>query len=247
LEAILLAFGALVIGALIGALVIGLYVVDAYEAAVVFRFGKLAGRREAGLHLRIPLVDRVEKLDLRLQALTLEEQEVITKDSVTAKLVAVVYFLVQDPIAASTKVDGYYDAVRLKAETVLRTTIGKHTLDELLQSLDKMDEALKVALDHLTEDWGIVVKTVEIKDIQLPVEMQRAMAQEAEAERERRAKVIAAAGEMQAANDLAQAAAMLESHPGGLQLRSLQTMREMASENTTIVLFPVELLAGVKR
>jgi regulator of protease activity HflC (stomatin/prohibitin superfamily) len=216
-----------------------------YERGVVFRLGRLIGLKGPGLFLIIPFgVDRLVKIDLRVITLEVPPQEVITKDNVTAKVNAVIYFQVVDARKAVVQVLNYINASSQIAQTTLRAVLGQSTLDELLSERDRINQNLQKIIDEQTEPWGIKVSTVEIKDVELPQTMQRAMAKQAEAEREKRAKIINADGEFQASQTLANAAQVISSQPGALQLRFLQTMVEIGSEkNTTIILpLPIELI-----
>ncbi|MFC1858032.1 slipin family protein, partial [Thermodesulfobacteriota bacterium] len=198
-----------------------------------------------GLIILIPIVDKMVKVSMRLVALDVDPQDVITKDNVSVKVNAVIYFRVIEPIKSIIEVENYNYAVSQLAQTTLRSVCGQADLDELLSARDKINSELQEILDTQTDPWGIKVSTVELKHIDLPQEMQRAMAKQAEAERERRAKVINAEGEFQAANRLADAAEIIQTHPMALQLRYLQTVREMSAENntTTIFPFPIDLFA----
>ena len=216
-----------------------------YERGVVFRLGRLIALRGPGLFFIIPFgVDRLVKIDLRVITLEVPPQEVITNDNVTAKVNAVIYFQVIDARKAVTQVLNYINATSQIAQTTLRAALGQATLDELLANREKINQNLQRIIDEQTEPWGIKVAVVEIKDVELPSTMQRAMAKQAEAEREKRAKIINADGEFQASQTLANAAQVISSQKGALQLRFLQTMVEIGSEkNTTILLpFPIELI-----
>jgi regulator of protease activity HflC (stomatin/prohibitin superfamily) len=216
-----------------------------YERGVVFRLGRLIGLKGPGLFFIIPFgVDRLVKIDLRVITLEVPPQEVITKDNVTAKVNAVIYFQVVDARKAVVQVLNYINASSQIAQTTLRAVLGQSTLDELLAERDRINQNLQKIIDEQTEPWGIKVSVVEIKDVELPSTMQRAMAKQAEAEREKRAKIINAEGEFQASQTLANAAQVISSQQGALQLRFLQTMVEIGSEkNTTIILpLPIELI-----
>jgi len=216
-----------------------------YERGVVFRLGRLIALKGPGLFLIIPFgVDRLVKIDLRVITLEVPPQEVITSDNVTAKVNAVIYFQVVDARKAVVQVLNYINASSQIAQTTLRAVLGQSTLDELLSERDRINQNLQKIIDEQTEPWGIKVSTVEIKDVELPQTMQRAMAKQAEAEREKRAKIINADGEFQASQTLANAAQVISSQQGALQLRFLQTMVEIGSEkNTTIILpLPIELI-----
>jgi regulator of protease activity HflC (stomatin/prohibitin superfamily) len=216
-----------------------------YERGVVFRLGRLVGLKGPGLIFLIPIVDKMVKVSLRTVVLDVPPQDVITKDNVSIKVNAVVYFRVMQPDKAIVEVENYLFATSQLSQTTLRSILGQSELDELLSARDKINEELQKIIDHQTEPWGIKVSNVEVKHIDLPAEMQRAMARQAEAERERRAKVIHAEGEYQAAQRLSDAAVVIEDHPMALQLRYLQTLTEVASEknSTTIFPIPIDLIA----
>jgi regulator of protease activity HflC (stomatin/prohibitin superfamily) len=216
-----------------------------YERGVIFRLGKLQGAKGPGVIFLIPFVDRMVKIDLRVVTIDVPKQEVMTKDNVPATVDAVVYFRVVAPTDAIVKVENYWRATSLIAQTTLRSVLGQSELDELLAHRDKINATLQEIIDRQTDPWGIKVTSVEIKDVALPEEMKRAMAKQAEAERERRAKIVNAEGEFQAAEKMAQAAAVISREPIALQLRYLQTMREMANEHntTTFMPFPIELFS----
>jgi regulator of protease activity HflC (stomatin/prohibitin superfamily) len=218
-------------------------VVKEYERGVVFRLGRVEARnlKEPGLRLLVPFIDRMLKVDLRTVTLDVPPQEVITKDNVTIKVNAVVYFNVMNPVDAVIKIANHYIATSLYAQTTLRNILGQHELDEILAEREKIGQALQRIIDEATDAWGVKVSAVEIKDIELPEVMRRAMARQAEAERERRAKVIAAEGELQASEKLMQAAQILEKSASALQLRYLQTLVEIGVENSTTVVFPLPL------
>ena len=219
-------------------------VVKQYERGVVLRFGRLAGLRNPGLNMIIPLVDRLTKVSLRVITTVLEPQEVITRDNVTVRVDAVVYFMVIDPIKAVINVEDYQQATIQLALTTLRSVLGQSELDELLAHRDQINLRLRQIIDEQTEDpWGIRATLVEVKDVLLPDTMQRAMARQAESEREKRAKVIHAEGERQAAETLAEAAEIIQTQPAALQLRYLQTLVEMAGEhNSTIIPLTVDIV-----
>lgn len=218
-------------------------IVRQYERGVVLRFGRLIRTRNPGFNLIIPIVDRMLKVDLRVVTMVVEPQVVITKDNVTIKVDAVVYFMVVDPVKAVIQVADYVKATSQIALTTLRSVLGQSDLDELLFERDKINKRLREIIDQHTEPWGVMVSVVEVKDVQLPDPMQRAMARQAEAEREKRAKVIHAQGEYQAAETLRQAARIISVEPAALQLRYLQTLTEIAGEkNSTII--PISLDIG---
>ena len=212
-----------------------------YERGVIFRLGKLLGSKGPGLIVLIPVVDRMVKMDLRVVTIDVSKQEVMTRDNVPATVDAVVYFRVIDPIAAVVKVENFWKATSLIAQTTLRSVLGQAELDELLAHRDKINQTLQEIIDRQTDPWGIKVTSVEIKDVALPEGMKRAMAKQAEAERERRAKIVNAEGEFQAAEKMVQAAAMISKEPIALQLRFLQTMREISSEHNTTTFLPVPI------
>ena len=213
-------------------------ILNEYERAVVFRLGRVLKFKGPGLIILIPLVDRMMKVSLRLVVLDVDPQDVITRDNVSVKVNAVIYFRVIEPVKAVIEVENYQYAMSQLAQTTLRSVCGQAELDELLSDREKINTELQEILDTHTDPWGIKVATVELKHIDLPQEMQRAMAKQAEAERERRSKIINAEGEFQAARRLAEAAEIIHKHPVALQLRYLQTMREMASESNTNTFFP---------
>lgn len=212
-----------------------------YERGVIFRLGRLIGVKGPGLILLIPLVDKMVKVSLRTVVLDVPPQDVITRDNVSIKVNAVVYFRVIQPDKAIVEVENFLFATSQLSQTTLRSILGQSELDELLAERDKINRELQKIIDHQTEPWGIKISNVEVKHIDLPVEMQRAMARQAEAERERRAKVIHAEGEFQASQRLADAAKVIEEHPTALQLRYLQTLTEIASEKNSTTIFPVPI------
>jgi regulator of protease activity HflC (stomatin/prohibitin superfamily) len=212
-----------------------------YERGVIFRLGRLKGAKGPGLILLIPLVDRMVKMDLRTVTINVPQQEVMTRDNVPVTVDAVVYFNVVDPSAAVVKVENFLNASSLISQTTLRSVLGQSQLDELLAQRDKINMQLQEIIDRQTEPWGIKVTAVEVKDVVLPDSMKRAMAKQAEAERERRAKIVNAEGEFQAAEKMVQAAAMIAEQPIALQLRFLQTMREISSEHNTTTFLPVPI------
>jgi regulator of protease activity HflC (stomatin/prohibitin superfamily) len=218
-----------------------LRILNEYERGVIFRLGRVIGAKGPGLIILIPIVDKMVKVSLRLVAMDVDPQDVITRDNVSVKVNAVIYFRVLDTIKAIIEVEHYQYAISQLAQTTLRSVCGGAELDELLSARDKINAQLQEILDAQTDPWGIKVTTVELKHIDLPQEMQRAMAKQAEAERERRAKVINAEGEYQAATRLAEAAEIMRDHPISLQLRYLQTMREMSAENNSTTIFPLPI------
>jgi regulator of protease activity HflC (stomatin/prohibitin superfamily) len=218
-----------------------LRVLNEYERGVIFRLGRVIAAKGPGLIILIPLIDKIVKVSLRLVAMDVDPQDVITRDNVSVKVNAVIYFRVIDPIKAIVEVENYSYAMSQLAQTTLRSVCGQAELDALLSEREKINTELQEILDMHTDPWGIKVATVELKHIDLPVEMQRSMAKQAEAERERRAKVINAQGEFQAAGKLAEASKIIEDHPTALQLRYLQTMREMSTESNTTTIFPIPI------
>ncbi len=218
-----------------------LKVLREYERGVIFRLGRVIGAKGPGLIILIPVIDRMQKVSLRLVTMDVAPQDVITKDNVSIKVNAVVYFRVVDPVKAVIAVENYLFATSQLAQTTLRSVCGQAELDELLSAREKINAHLQEILDKHTDPWGVKVTVVELKHIDLPQEMQRAMARQAEAERERRAKIIAAEGEFQAAQKLADAAEIIEKRPTALQLRYLQTLREVATENNSTTLFPIPI------
>ena len=212
-----------------------------YERGVIFRLGKLLGAKGPGMIILIPIVDRMVKMDLRVVTIDVAKQEVMTRDNVPVTVDAVVYFRVIDPIAAVVKVENFWKATSLIAQTTLRSVLGQAELDELLAHRDKINQTLQEIIDRQTDPWGVKVTSVEVKDVSLPEGMKRAMAKQAEAERERRAKIVNAEGEFQAAEKMVQAAAMISKEPIALQLRFLQTMREISSEHNTTTFLPVPI------
>jgi regulator of protease activity HflC (stomatin/prohibitin superfamily) len=218
-------------------------VVMEYERGVLFRLGRVdpANLKGPGLRLIWPLIDRMQKVDLRTVTMDVPPQEVITKDNVTIKVNAVVYFNVMNPVDSVIKIANHFMATSLYAQTTLRNILGQHELDQILAERDKIGIALQRIIDEATDAWGVKVSAVEIKDIELPEEMRRAMARQAEAERERRAKIIAAEGEQQAAQKLHEAAQILEQSSSALQLRYLQTLVEIGVEQNTTIVFPLPI------
>ena len=214
-------------------------ILNEYERGVIFRLGRVIDAKGPGLIILIPLLDRMQKVSLRLVATDVPSQDVITRDNVSVKVNAVIYFRVIDPVKAIITVENYLYATSQLAQTTLRSVCGQAELDDLLAERDKINAHIQEILDRHTDPWGIKVTVVELKYIDLPQEMQRAMAKQAEAERERRAKVINAEGEFQAAARLSDAAQIIEVHPVALQLRYLQTLREIATENNSTTVFPI--------
>jgi regulator of protease activity HflC (stomatin/prohibitin superfamily) len=229
-------------GVLVAVIVSSLRVLREYERGVVFRLGRLTRARGPGLIFLLPLgVERMVKVPLRIVAMDIPPQDVITRDNVSIKVNAVVYFRVSDPEKATIIIEDYLFATSQLAQTTLRSVVGQAELDQLLAERDHLNDIVRRIIDEGTDPWGIDVTAVEIKDIDLPQEMQRAMARQAEAERERRAKVINAEGELQASEKLAQAASVLQQQPAAIQLRYLQTVSEIATENNSTTLFPIPI------
>jgi len=218
-----------------------------YERGVIFRLGKLQGAKGPGLILLIPIIDRMVKMDLRVVTIDVAKQEIMTRDNVPVTVDAVVYFRVINPMDAVVKVENFWKATSLIAQTTLRSVLGQAQLDDLLAQRESINAKLQEIIDRQTEPWGVKVTAVEVRDVALPDSMKRAMAKQAEAERERRAKIVNAEGEFQAAEKMAQAAAVISKEPMALQLRYLQTMREMAGENntTTFLPLPIDLFSAL--
>ncbi len=216
-------------------------VVQEYERGVIFRLGRLVGAKGPGLFFIIPIIDRMVKVDLRVVTLDIPAQEAITKDNVTVKVNAVAYFRVVDPQNAIVKVEDFRRATYQIAQTSLRSVLGQSDLDDLLAHRDEINSRLQQIIDEQTEPWGIKVSIVEVKDVELPDTMKRAMARQAEAEREKRAKIIHAQGEFEASQQLTDAARIIASEPASIQLRYLQTLTEIAVEKNSTILFPVPI------
>lgn len=224
----------------------GIRVIVEYERGIVFRLGRMVGVKQAGLRWLVPFIDKMVKVDMRTVAMDVPPQDIITKDNVSLKVNAVLYFRVLDPERAVIQVEDYYYATSQLAQTTLRSVMGEYELDSVLSEREAINEALQTILDRQTDAWGIKVSSVEVKHVDLPEEMQRAMAKQAEAERERRAKVIHAEGEFQAARKLSDASGIISESPAALQLRFLQTVTEVASKNqnsTTILPVPIDVLS----
>ncbi|MBI3300730.1 MAG: slipin family protein [Deltaproteobacteria bacterium] len=219
----------------------GIKILPEYQRAVIFRLGRLVPHRGPGMTYVIPLVERMVRIDLRTITMDVPPQDVITRDNVSVKVSAVLYFRVLDPNKATVEIENYLFATSQLAQTTLRSVCGQAELDDLLSEREKINSHIQEILDAQTEPWGVKVSLVEVKHIDLPQEMQRAIAKQAEAERERRAKVINAEGEFQAAQRLADASLIIEQHPVALQLRYLQTLSEVATENNSTTLFPVPI------
>lgn len=216
-------------------------VVQEYERGVIFRLGRLVGAKGPGLFLIIPFIDRMVKIDLRTVTLDIPSQEAITKDNVTVRVNAVAYFRVTDPEAAVVRVENYMLATMQIAQTTMRSVLGQSELDELLSKREEINQRLQQIIDEQTAPWGIKVSIVEVKDVELPQEMKRAMARQAEAERDKRAKVIHAEGEFLAAQQLSEAANIISSAPSALQLRYLQTLSDISSDQSRTIIFPLPM------
>jgi len=222
------------------------FVIKQYERAVVFRLGKVTGEaRGPGLIFVAPFVNRVHRVSLRIVTLPIQSQGIITKDNVSIDVSAVAYYRVKDPIRSVVAIENVQAAISQIAQTTLRAVVGRHTLDETLSETDTINQNIREILDVQTEEWGIEVTVVELRDIQLPESMQRAMARQAEAEREKRAKIIAAQGEALAAGELATASDVMMAHPLALQLRNLQTLVEVAVDKNSTVVFPAPLMSTI--
>lgn len=223
----------------------GLRVVQQYEKGVVFLLGKITGIKEPGLTWIIPYISWMRKVDLRTITLPIPPQKIITKDNISVDVSAVAYYQVVDPIKSIVAIENVMNAIDQIAQTTLRNIVGRFQLDEILSERDTINGEIRKVLDGHTEPWGVVVSVVEIKDIELPENMQRAMAKQAEAEREKRAKIIAAEGELMASHKLGEAADVIAAHPIALQLRNLQTMAEISIEKNSTIIFPAQLLSTV--
>lgn len=240
LQNLLGTFGVLIV-LLVVILSSAIKIVQEYERGVIFRLGRLVGAKGPGLFFIVPIIDRMVKVDLRTITLDVPSQEAITKDNVTVKVNAVVYFRVLEPSDAIVNVEDYQRATWNIAQTTLRNVLGQSELDELLTNREEVNQKLRQIIDETTEPWGIKVSIVEVKDVELPQTMQRAMARQAEAEREKRAKVIHASGEFDAAQQLQEAAAVMAQQPAALQLRYLQTLTEIAVEKNSTIIFPLPI------
>ncbi len=237
------------IGWIITALVIvvlGLRVVQQYQVGVVFRFGKIVRTIGPGLNWVIPFIHMVRKVDLRTITLPIQPQKIITKDNVSVDVSAVAYYKIVDAIKSIVAIENVMVAVNQIAQTTMRNIVGRFQLDEILSERDQINSEIKTVLDSHTEPWGVQISVVEIKDIELPENMQRAMAKQAEAEREKRAKVIAAEGERLAAEKLAETADIMAAHPIALQLRNLQTMAEISVEKNSTIIFPAQFMSTIQ-
>jgi len=223
----------------------GFRVVKQYEKGVVFRFGKIVSVKEPGLNWIVPYIDRMTKVDLRTITLPIPAQKIITKDNVSVDISAVAYYQVIDATKSIVAIENVMSAINQIAQTTVRNIVGRFQLDEVLSERDEINKEIRAVLDERTEPWGVVVSVVEIKDIELPENMQRAMAKQAEAEREKRAKIIAAEGELLASQKLAETADVMAAHPIALQLRNLQTMAEISVEKNSTIIFPAQFMGTV--
>jgi regulator of protease activity HflC (stomatin/prohibitin superfamily) len=240
--------GIIIFGIIVAFLAASIKIVQEYERGVIFRLGRSKGAKGPGLFFVIPIIDKIVRTNLQQMAVPVQPQQVITKDNVSVVVDAVAYFQVVDAESSVIKVQNWFTASQLVAQTTLRSIIGRHELDQLLSDRDRINAELQETLDHQTEPWGVKVVRVEIRDVQLPESMQRAMAKQAEAERERRAKIIAAEGELQASAQLSEAAIMMNNAPGAMHLRTLQTLAEVAVEKNSTLVFPIpmEVLDAVR-
>lgn len=235
-----------IIGAVVLILVASLRVVKEYERGVIFFLGKATGVRGPGLIFVIPIFEKMTKTTLRTVTMNIPSQKIITKDNVSIDIAAVAYYKIVDPMKSVVSIENVYDAVNQISQTTVRNIVGQFMLDQVLSQTSQINEQIKNVIDAHTEPWGAEVTAVEIKDIALPENMQRAMAKEAEAERERRAKIVAAEGEFQAAVKLGEAADIISAHPVALQLRTLQTMSEIATEKNSTIIFPAQFMTTVQ-
>src|SRR5689334_9128058 len=237
----------LVIAAIVALIVLALAirVVKQYERGVLFRLGRVVGSREPGLRLLIPIVDRLHRVSLRIVTMPIQSQGIITRDNVSVDVSAVAYFRVTDAVKSVVAIENVHAAINQIAQTTLRKVVGQHTLDETLSETDRINADIREILDITTVDWGVEVTLVELKDIQLPDSMKRAMAKQAEAEREKRAKIINAEGESQAAAALGDASDTMMAHPLALQLRNLQTLMEIGADHNSTVVFPAPLMSTI--
>ena len=245
--AAVLSAGVVLAGIVVLFLATSIKIVQEYERGVIFRLGRCVGAKGPGVFFVVPVIDKITKINLQIIAAPVASQQVITKDNVTVTVDAVIYFQVVDPAASVVKIRDWYTASQLVAQTTLRAIVGKHELDQLLSDRERIDGELQVSLDAQTEPWGVKVHRVEIRDVGLPESMQRAMAKQAEAEREKRAKLIHAEGEFAASQRLADAAKVLATEPTTLQLRYLQTLTEIGVEKNTTIVFPlpIDIIAGL--
>jgi regulator of protease activity HflC (stomatin/prohibitin superfamily) len=224
----------------------GLRIVQQYQLGVVFRLGKIVGTKDPGLNWVIPYIETVKNVDLRTITLPVQPQKIITKDNVSVDVSVVAYYKIADPVKSIVAIENVMNAINQIAQTTVRNIVGRFQLDEILSERDTINQEIQRVLDSHTEPWGVIVSTVEIKDIELPENMQRAMAKQAEAEREKRAKIIAAEGELAASEKLAQTADVMAAHPIALQLRNLQTMAEISVEKNSTIIFPAQFMSTIQ-
>jgi regulator of protease activity HflC (stomatin/prohibitin superfamily) len=236
----------ILLGILLVWLITGVRIINQYERGVVLRLGRLHTVKEPGLRLIIPIVDQMKKISMRIITLPVDSQKIITKDNVSIDVAAVAYLQVTDPAKSLIEIENFRNATYQIAQTTVRNVVGQSSLDEVLSQTAAINEKIKAILDKATAKWGIYVSTLELKDIQLPDSMQRAMARQAEAEREKRAKIIAAEGEKLSATALGDAADIINAHPIALQLRNLQTLTEISSEKNSTVIFPAQFMSTVE-
>ncbi len=236
----------IILAVIIFVIIPGLRIIQQYQTGVVFRLGKIVGLKEPGLNWVIPYIDIVRKVDLRTITMPVQPQKIITKDNVSVDVSVVAYYRVADPVKSLVAIENVMSAINQIAQTTVRNIVGRFQLDEILSERDAINLEIRNVLDAHTEPWGVVVSVVEIKDIELPENMQRAMAKQAEAEREKRAKIIAAEGEYASSEKLAQAADVIAAHPIALQLRNLQTMAEISVEKNSTIIFPAQFLSTVE-
>lgn len=235
----------LLIGLVVVLVLFGLRIVQQYEQGVVFRLGRVVKVKGPGLRVIIPIIDVMRKVNTRIITLAVPGQQVITKDNVSISVAAVSYYRVVDPTKSLVEIDNVMAAISQIAQTTVRNIVGQHPLDEVLSSTDQINTQVRTILESTAEQWGVEISRVELKDIQLPESMQRAMARQAEAEREKRAKIIAASGEFESAEKLGQAADIISAHPIALQLRNLQVMTEIAAEKNSTIIFPAQFMDTV--
>ncbi len=241
--AIVIAIAALVV---LGLAAASIRIVKQYERAVIFRLGRLReGARGPGIVLIIPFVNRIRRVSLRIVTMPIPAQEIITRDNVSVDISGVAYYRIVDPVRSVVAIENVKDAIHEIAQTTLRAVVGQHMLDETLSETERVNRSLREMIDVQTEEWGVVVTLVEVKDIQLPEGMKRAMARQAEAEREKRAKIIAAEGEALAAGELGRASDIMDAHPLALQLRNLQTLVEISVNKNSTVIFPAPLMSAI--
>lgn len=235
----------LLIIVVVAGIILGLRIVQQYQQGVVFRFGKIIGIKSPGLNWIIPFIDQLRRVDLRTITMPVPTQKIITKDNVSVDVSAVAYYRIVDPIKSIVAIENVMAAINQIAQTSIRNIVGKFQLDEILSEREAINKDITVVLDSHTVAWGVVVPVVEIKDIELPEGMQRAMAKQAEAEREKRAKIISAEGEFMSAQKLAETADIMAAHPIALQLRNLQTMAEISVEKNSTIIFPAQFMSTI--